>query len=170
MKVTFVGELNVELLAKKLLEVIENTAIKVQTENEGVKIKGFGIHEADVTVKFDVEGMDDPQLLTVEHHQGHPEVLQWIVNVDEDTMASNEKESMYDEYTVAKANGQDLNFKEIESLYRLIDLEEESREEYSDMHKVVYNHVDGFKVVKVFQHRKLIQEYKLVPKEETVNA
>jgi hypothetical protein len=167
MKVQFIGELNVDLLARKLIEIAENTALRLEKE-QNVKINGYGIHEAEVTVKYDVEGMEEPQLLTVEHHKGQPEIFTWIVDVDKDETASNEKESMYDAWTVAKAQGKEHQFKEVKSVYNLIDLEEipELSEDFGDMSKKVYSHKDGFRVVKVFQNKKLIQEYKLIPKEK----
>ncbi|MGE6629645.1 hypothetical protein [Bacillus sp. NPDC077027] len=166
MKVTIVGEMNVDLLAKKLLEVVENTAIKVQTEAEDAKINSWSITEADVLVKFNIDGVDEPQFLTVEHHKGHPELLHWVADVSKDELSSNEDESMFDEWTVSKSQGQDLQFKEVKSVYNADDFTGvESSEDFGDMQKDVINHKDGFKVVQVFQNDKLIQEYKLIPTE-----
>ncbi|MEH7117245.1 hypothetical protein V7128_07460 [Neobacillus vireti] len=164
MKVTFVGELNIDIIAKKLLEVTESTIQRLEKEH-GVKINGTKIHEADFSVKFDVEGMDEPQMLTVNHH-GMAEPFQWIVDMDENTEINNQEKSMFDEYTVKKYQGVEHEFKEVKSEYKKKDLTKESSEEFGDMSKVVYQHKDGFKVVQVFQNKKLIQEYKLIPKKE----
>lgn len=167
MKIKFVGKLNVDMLASKLIEITESTIERLQKEQEA-DIEGYKIHEADITVKFDVKGMDEPQLLTIEHHKGHPEIFTWIVDVDKYEASNNEKESMFDDWTVAKAQGKEYQFKEIESVYNMEDLEEDESlyEVFGDMSKRVFNHKDGFKVVQVFQNDKLIQEYKLVPKKK----
>lgn len=166
MKVIVKGQIKPQELAEKLIEVAQSTAERMEKENEGVKITGFDIHEAEVTVKYHVQGMDDPQVLTVEHHKGHPELLTWIVDMDEDTTANNEDESAFDEWSVAKAQGKEHQFAEIVSVYKDEDLTEESAEHYEDMSKVVYSHKEGFKVAKIFQDGKLIQEIKLIPKEK----
>jgi hypothetical protein len=165
MKVTFIGELNTDIIAKKLMEVTESTIQRLEKEH-AVKIKGTHIHEADISVKFDVEGMAEPQMLTVNHH-GMTEPFQWIVDVDKDTEINNQEKSMFDDWTVSKAQGVEHEFKEVKSDYNIIDLDEESSEEFGDMSKKIYKHKEGFKVVKVFQNKKLIQEYKLIPKEVT---
>lgn len=168
MKITFTGKnINVDDLVNKLTEVIVTTSERLEKESKGkTVIESTGIVEADFTIKFKVEGMDEPQVLTVEHHKGQPEMYQWIVNMDEDTIANNELDSMFDDYTVAKAKGEELKFKEIESIYNDADLTEESSEVYSDMAKIIFNHKDGFKVVRIYQDDKLIQEFKLIPKED----
>ncbi|MED4619531.1 hypothetical protein [Priestia megaterium] len=166
MKLILKGQIDKDTLIKKIEEVAESTIERVEQET-GAKITGHEIHEAEVTVKVLVEGMDEPQVLTVEHHEGQKEMLTWVVDVDEETVLNNEEESLFDEYTVAKAQGKELEFKEVKTKYNLIDLTEDKSlaEEFSDMSKKVYDHKDGFKVVKVFQNKKLVQEYKLVPKE-----
>ncbi|MGG4039006.1 hypothetical protein ABEV80_12910, partial [Heyndrickxia ginsengihumi] len=100
-------------------------------------------------------------------HKGHPELLHWIVDTDKDTEINNEKESMFDDWTVAKSQGQEYQFKEVESHYNDEDLQIENYEDFGDMSKGVYNHKEGFKVVRVFQGKKLIQEYKFIPKDDT---
>jgi hypothetical protein len=55
---------------------------------------------------------------------------------------------------------------QIVSEYDDADLEEESSEEFGDMSKTLYAHKDGYKVVRIYQKGKLIQEVKLIPKEE----
>jgi hypothetical protein len=167
MKVEFVGKLNIDAVAKKLIEIADSTAERVQSENEGVKINGFEVHDAEFTVKYHVEGIDEPQILTVEHHQGSPEMFKWIVNADKDETVNNEDESEFDAYTVAKAQGKEMEFAEIDSIYNIVDLTEipELTEDYGSMSKKVYEHTDGYRVVQVRQNRKLIQEYKLIPKE-----
>lgn len=168
MKVTFIGELNIEQLAKKLIEVADSTALRVEQENEGVKITGYELHDAEVTVKFNVEGMEEPQVLTVEHHKGHPEMLTWIVDMDNEKESSNEDESQFDAYTVAKVkDGKEPEFKEIESIYNIKDLTEieELTESYGNMSKKVYEHTEGYRVAQIRQNKKLVQEVKLIPKE-----
>jgi hypothetical protein len=168
MKVQFVGKLNIDAVAKKLVEIADSTIERIEKEQEGVNITGFEVHDAEFTVKLNVEGMDEPQVLTVEHHKGAPEMFKWIVNPETDEANSNEDESEFDAYTVAKAQGKEMEFKEIGSIYGILDLEEitELSEVYGNMSKKVYEHKDGFRVVQVRQNRKLIQEYKLIPKED----
>lgn len=169
MKVQIIGEgLTINQVSEKLCDVIGDTISRFADDNKSeVNVEGFGVVEAEFTVKFKVEGIDEPQVMTVEHHKGSPEMFTWVVDMDKDSAVSNEDNSIFDEFTVAKSQGQELNFKEVESLYNIIDLEEipELTEEYSDMSKKVYVHKDAYRVVQVRQHRKLIQEYKLTPKE-----
>lgn len=166
MKVIVSGSINIDKLAEKLLEVAENTVAKIEAEN-GAKINSYSIHEAEVTFKFDVEGIEEPQVMTVEHHEGHPEVFTWLVDADKGTEMSNEEDSLYDAWSVAQAMGEDMKFEEVQSIYSIVDLTEipELSEAFGDMSKKVYEHTGGFRVVQVRQDRKLIQEYKLVPKE-----
>lgn len=166
MKVIVSGSINIDKLAEKLLEVAENTVAKIEAEN-GAKINSYSIHEAEVTFKFDVEGIEEPQVMTVEHHEGHPEVFTWLVDADKGTEMSNEDDSLYDAWSVAQAMGEDMKFEEVQSIYSIVDLTEipELSEAFGDMSKKVYEHTGGFRVVQVRQDRKLIQEYKLVPKE-----
>lgn len=168
MKVQIIGtDLNLKQVTEKLSDVIMNTIQKVEAE-QGVNITGFSIVDSETTIKLKVEGMDEPQLLTVEHHKGFPEMFKWIVNVDKDEANSNEEESEFDEYSVAKSNGEEKQFAEIESVYSIVDLQEivDLSETYGNMSKKVYEHKDGFRVVQLRQNRRLIQEYKLVPKED----
>ncbi|MCM3639664.1 hypothetical protein M4D68_00695 [Priestia aryabhattai] len=167
MKVIIKGmEITNEMLTNKLNEVADSTVERVMKET-GATIENYSIKEAEITLQFMVEGMDEPQVLTVEHHEGQREMLTWVVDMDEETELSNEEESLFDKYSASIAKGEQMKFEEIKSEYNLIDLEEdkEMHEKYSDMEKKVYDHKDGFKVVRVFYNKKLIQEYKLVPKE-----
>lgn len=169
MIVQFVGKLNAETLMEQLNDIVMNTAEKAMQENGGTAtIHGAEIHDAEFTVKFQVEGMAEPQILTVEHHQGQPEMFKWIVNAETLESSSNKDESEFDEYTVAKAKGIEKEFIEIDSIYSILDLQEtvDLADNYGNMSKKVYEHIEGFKVVQVRQNRKLIQEYKLIPKED----
>lgn len=162
MKVTFVGEINIQRMAEKLVEIASSTVERLEKEHN-TKINGYSIHEADVQVKFDVEGADEPQMLTVNHH-GMTEPFQWIVDMDKETEINNEDQSMFDEYSVAKAKGQEKQFEEIKSIYNDADLELEDVEAFDNMSKKVYTVLnEEYKVVKVFQDDRLIQEYKLIP-------
>lgn len=170
MKVQITGNnLDIEDVWYKLNEVIDHTISKAQAENKGLFIEGTELVDAEFTVKFKVEGIDEPQVMTVEHHKGTPEIFQWVIDMDNDTEASNKEESMFDAWTASKVQGKDLTFEEINSIYDIMDIDEipELTEEYSDMSKKVYQHKDGFRVVQVRQKRRLIQEYKLIPKEDT---
>lgn len=42
-------------------------------------------------------------------------------------------------------------------------------EEYGDMKKITYKHIDGFKVMQIMQNDKVIQEVKLIPKDSPVH-
>lgn len=173
MKVEFIGKLNIDTVAKKLVEIADSTIERVVKESEGTaKVNGFEVHDAEFTIKFNVEGIDEPQVMTVEHHLGQPEMFKWIVNVDKDESSTNELKSEFDAWSVAKAQGKEVVFEEIESLYNTLEAEEitEFTEDYGSMSKIMYEHQDGYRFVQVKQHGKLIQEYKLIPKEEKVNA
>lgn len=170
MKVIVKGSLTVTELAKQIIEIAGETVKKVQIENEGVLIKDCNVAEAEVTFKFDIEGQDEPQLMTVTHHEGASEVFTWLVDVDRDKQVSttnNQDKSLYDPYSVATAQGKDFDFKEIQSEFSDVQLEQESTEEFGDMKKIMYDMEDGKKLVRVYHKGKLIQEYTLVPKKQT---
>lgn len=168
MKVITTGGASLSEIFAKLEEVAENS-MKKMSEQTDLKILGYEVHEAEVTFKFKVEGMEEPQLMTVEHHVGYPELFTWLVNMENEDTSTNEEESMYDDYTVSIAKGEEMQFEEIESLYEEDDLEEESVEEYGDMKKITYKHIDGFKVMQIMQNDKVIQEVKLIPKDSPVH-
>lgn len=164
MKVIVKGELSVEQLAKKLIEVAEHTANKVEQDSEDkVSINAWKVHEAEVMFKFDVEGIDEPQIMTVEHHAGQSEALTWIIDTDTDTTATNEHESFIDTWTASQVKGEPLVFEEIESEYDDEGLVLEDTEQYADMSKEVYDFIGSDdKLVRVYQEDKLVQEYKLI--------
>lgn len=164
MKVIITGALSPIDLAEKIAKVASETAHKLETE-QGVKFTDYQVHEAEVTIKYSIEGLDEPQVLTVEHHEGQPELFTWLLNAETDEKTSNEDESQYDEYTVAKAKGEDVKFKEIESIFDSEDLTFVSEEQFGDMVKETYNHMDGSVVVLIKQDGKLIQEMTLTAKD-----
>jgi len=164
MKVTFVGEINVEVMTQKLVEIAQSTIERLEKEHQA-KINGHSIHEVDLQIKFDVEGMDEPQMLTVDHN-GVTEPFQWIVDLNEGKELTNEHESMFDEYSKAMAQGEEHQFKEVESLYNDADLLLEHTETFGDMKKEFYSVAqEDYKVVRIYQAEKLIQEYKLLPRQ-----
>ena len=55
MKVIVTGTMDVELMARKLIEIADNTIAKLKEEQD-INITGYKVHEAEVTVKFDIEG------------------------------------------------------------------------------------------------------------------
>lgn len=167
MKIIITGEMSPMTLVDKIKQVAVETAQKLEAEQD-VKLNGFKIHEAEVTVKYDIEGVDEPQVLTIEHHAGHPELFTWLLDAETGEKSSNEGESQYDEYTVAKSKGEDVQFKEIESIFNPEDLLLDNVEEFGDMAKETYNHVDGSKVMQIRQGGKLIQEMTLIEKKEEV--
>lgn len=164
MKVIVSGGTTLEGLVEKLEEVVQSTVVKMGLQSD-LNITGYEVHEAEVTFKFKVEGMEETQLMTVEHHEGYPELFTWLVNVSDEVETSNEEESMYDEFTVNAAQGKEMEFQEIESLYNMEDMVAVESEEYSDMKKITYQHEEGFSVIQIMQGEKLIQEIKLTPKD-----
>ncbi|MEC1647617.1 hypothetical protein [Bacillus halotolerans] len=163
MKVTFIGDIDTKLMVSKLDEIATSTIERIEKE-QGVKINGYSLHGADLLAKVNVEGVDEPQLLTVDHH-GMTEPFQWIVDMDKETHVNNQEESMFDQYTVAKAQGQEHELEEIESAYGDIILELEKSETYEGMERKVYSVInEDYKVVRVYQQGKLIQKIKLVPR------
>lgn len=174
MKVQFIGkDIQAGEMVAKLQAVIAETLAKFAEDTESeVAVTAQGIVEAEFTIKFNVDGEELPQIMTVEHHPGSPEMFTWIVDMDKESTITNEESSMFDDFTVATAKGKEFNFKEVESVYSIIDLEEipELTETYTDMSKKVYEHKDGYRVVQVRQHKKLIQEYRLIPAEVAENA
>lgn len=152
-----------EVIVDKLDEIMTSTAERLMAEQD-VKITGAVFTNAQFTLGFNIEGMEEPQLLTVEHHEGIPEMFKWVVDVDEDTKVSNEEKSAYDAWTVAKAKGEELEFEPVESLYNKADLKPTEQDVFGNMTRTVLSHKDGFKVSQVRQNGHLIQEYKMVPR------
>lgn len=167
MKVQFIGNVAGEdfedVLIAKLDEVLVTTAEKLQ-EDKGANVESVIITEAEFTVGLKIEGIEEPQLLSVEHHEGQPEMFKWVVDLDNGKEENNEEESFVDEWTASMQQGKEKEFATIESVYDAGDLTLDEKETVGNMDKVTLNHKDGFKVVKVYQNDKLIQEYKLTPK------
>lgn len=169
MEIQILGKVDVNdieaIILSRLDEVLISTAERIEAENEGVKINGAVLTEATFTFGYEIEGIEEPQLVTVEHHEGHPEVFKWVIDLDNEEQLNNEESSVFDDWSVATANGEAEDFAEITSVYDPVNLSYESEENFGDMDKVTLNHVDGYKVVKVYQKKRLVQEYKLTPKE-----
>lgn len=169
MEVQFTGNVRgkdfEDKIVSKLDEIVVGTAERLMDEQEGLRIKEGVISGATFTIAYDVEGMEESQLLTVEHHKGHPEVLKWVVDLDAGESSSNEEASAYDDYTVAAAYGMEKEFEEVETLYDAPDLVFVEEENFGNMDKVTLQHKDGFLVIRVYQNKKLIQEYKATPKD-----
>lgn len=173
MKLQITGSLSLAELTKKIEEIVESTIDRVKSEDDSLNITGWGVREADVTIEFTIEGEEEAQVMTVEHHEGQSEMFTWLVNTDEDTEVSNQEESMIDDWTAAVARDEELQFPEIESKFSEHNLDYESEEKYNDLTKIVYN-FNQFnstdKLVRVYQSGRLIQEYKLTLPIETDNT
>lgn len=154
-----------EKIIEKLEDIVDSTIERLQHENEGTVIESTVITGATFNIALNIKGVEEPQVLTVEHHEGHPEVFKWVVDLDADETLNNEKSSLYDDWTVAAAEGKEHLFTEIKSVYDHADLTLDKQVDYGTMSEVTLDHVDGYKVVKIYQHGKLIQEYKLIPQE-----
>lgn len=169
MEIQFVGKVEdydfEDVIVDKLGEIVDTTIARIEAENEGTVIKGAVVTEATFTIGLHIEGIEEPQLVTVEHYKGHPEVFKWVIDLDKDEQLNNEESSVFDAWSVATAKGEAKEFEEIKSIYDPTELSFEVEENFGDMDKVTLNHVDGYKVVKVYQNKKLIQEYRLTPKE-----
>lgn len=168
MKIKFTGKMTVAELENKLQEVLANTIDKLSDNDPDAVIEGWELDEVEVQVKFKIEGVDDPQILTVEHHKDQPEMFTWLVDMDEDRSLNNEEESLVDVWSASMAKGEPFEFEEIITEYGDDGLVEVDVEEYSDMSKKVYD-IKGTQdqLVRIYQHGKLVQEYRL--KENTDN-
>lgn len=166
MKVIISGSYDIKALAEKLVEVADNTALKVQKDNPGVEINGYTVADAEVTFKFDIEGYEEDQILTVTHDEAlGSEVLTWIIN--EEGESNNEEQSLYDEYSRSLAKGKELEFKEVGSEYADMELTALEVQELGSMCKIRSVLPSGDQVVQVYQHDKLIQEYLLKEDKDT---
>lgn len=156
-----------EKIVEALDEVMTSTADRLQKE-QGIKITGAEFTKALFTIGYFVEGMEDSQLLTVEHHTGVPEMFKWVVDLDKEERSHNEDVSAYDPWTVAMAKGEQKEFETVETIYvpEKDFIDEVQRDEYGDMSRVIYEHTNGNRVVQVLQKGRLIQEYTLIPKED----
>lgn len=165
MKVIVKGSPNIEALAKKLIEVVDNTVEMLERDNPDVAVQDYVVLDAEVSFGLKMKGMEEPQAVMVNHGMGN-EVFTWVVGEDEEPQ-TNKDESLFDQAQQALMTGQNIIFDEIESEYDEADLEyiEGSMELYGDMSKEMHLHADGFKVLRVYQFHKLIQEIKLTEKE-----
>lgn len=165
MEVQFLGNVEehdfTDVIVDRLGEIVDSTVERIMAENDGVVITGAVVTEATFTVGLHIVGIEEPQLVTVEHHKGHPEVFKWVIDLDEGVDVSNKDVSMFDSWSVSAANGDEQEFTEIESQYDPVALTFESEENFKDMDRVTLLHEDGFKVIKVYQHKHLVQEYKV---------
>lgn len=168
MKVQIIGNVPMvdleEQIVKRLEDIVVATADRLYME-KSVQVNDLFITNAEFTVALSIEGQAEPQLLTVEHHEGHPEIFKWVVDIDKEEAHSNEEQSEFDEWTVSVIDGEEKKFKPVKSVYDQAELQLEDKEEYGNMAKLTFVHDSGFKVVKVYQDGNLIQEYKLTPKE-----
>ncbi|MFG3611477.1 hypothetical protein [Rummeliibacillus stabekisii] len=163
MKIIVKGITDIKELASKLEGVANTTALMLERDNPDVKINGFSVVEAEVSVKYDIEGYDEPQMITVNHGAGS-EIFTWVVDGNE--TENNKDESLFDDACKAIMRGEKPEFKEVQSEFKYDDLLLESSDKFLGMRKDLFTHKDGFKVVQVFQEGKLIQEYILRPKEK----
>jgi len=172
MKVQMAGKMTVKEMTDKLAEVVSETIKKVTEENGETGIKSWDIHGADFTIKFELEGVEEAQVLTVEHYAGQSEMFTWLVNMDEDVALSNEDESMYDAWTTSLARGEELEFDKVDTLFDDTDLVLVNEETFSDLSKEIYTFKEKGnenKLVRVYQEGNLIQEYTLLAKDEAEN-
>lgn len=169
MRIKFINAENTSVsnMKDKLQEVIRTTILNLQRDQD-VEIEEATITEVQFTVGVVPEGGDEPQVLTVEHHEGFPEMFEWIVDLSEGKEATNKDKSFQSEQQVAMAKGIHQHFKEIESVYNEDDLKATSEQQAGDMAQVTYDHTDGFQVVRIYQEGRLVQEYKLSEQAEDV--
>lgn len=162
MKIKFTGNMTIKEVEDKLQEVVDSTSHKLADEGTDVAIEGWELDEVEVQVKFKIEGVDNPQVLTIEHHEGQPEMFTWLVDMDKDLSLNNEEESLVDVWSASMAKGEAYDFEEIITEYGDDGLEEIDVDIYSDMSKKVYN-IKGTKdqLVRIYQYDKLVQEYRL---------
>lgn len=167
MKIKFTGNMTVKDVENKLQEVVDSTISKLKEGDTEVAIEGWELDEVEVQVKFKIEGVEEPQVLTIEHHEDQPEMFTWLVDMDKDQSLNNEEESLVDVWSASMAKGEAYDFEEIITEYGDDGLEEIDVEIYSDMSKKVYN-IKGTKdqLVRIYQYDKLVQEYRLKDIEE----
>lgn len=169
MRVKFINTDNYSMVdvLTKLEEVITTTKRNLERDT-GNKVKDTVLADVVVTVGIIPEGgsYNEPQMLSVEHHEGYPEMFEWVIDMAEGKEVNNEVESFVSEQQVAVANGDTPEFEEVDSLYNAEHLSTLDRKDYGDMAVTKSEHKDGFNVMQYFKNDKLIQEVKLTPKEE----
>lgn len=155
---------DLESIVDKLEEVVTTTIGKLATD-KGIAVADARIIDAEFTIGLEIEGLDELQYLTVEHHEGVPEAFKWVVDMGNDKAENNEDASYFDSWSVAKYKGHEQVFEPVESVYVDEDMFLISEETFGNMSKRLYNHMNGFEVARIYQNGALIQEYKLIPKE-----
>lgn len=155
-----------ESISNRLEDIVENTVARLEKE-QGVEIEDVVIEDVEYMLGLKVKGMEEVQFLSVEHHEGVPEVFMWVVDAEEGTAESNNEASFYDSWSVAKMQGLEQEFKTINSIFTDHDLGHLNTETFGNMEKHTFEHVGGYNVVRVYQDGRLVQEFKVLPKEET---
>ena len=166
MKVQFINaeDTDYDSMGYQLVDILTETQAKLK-EEKGEDVVDIVMIEAEFTLGLVIAGQEAPQYLTVEHHKGVPELFKWVVDLEKGSADNNEEASYFDAWSVAKYEGKEKTFVTVETVYDDGDLVLDSLEEYGTMEKRTLNHVDGFTVVRIYQDERLIQEYKLTPKE-----
>lgn len=142
-------------------DIIKGTKESLVRDKD-VTVTDTVISEIEITVGLNIEGVEETQFLTVEHHKGLEEPFTWLVDMNEPEAKANMEESFIDPVEAGLALGETPEFKEIEPKYPLSELTEEKVEEYGDMKEITYSTSDNLEeelVVKVFQGDKLVTEY-----------
>lgn len=156
-----------EKIFEKLEEVLVSTVDRLEAD-QNISVNDAVVVGAKFTVGLEIEGMDEPQFLTVEHHEGVPEMFKWVIDYNAGTELNNENGSAYDAWSIAKTKGNELPFETVESAYDDNMLVVQDKETFGDMSRVTYSHKEeDHKVIRIYQNDRLVQELKLVPKENS---
>ena len=157
-------DVDTSMLSENIETVIQSVLEKLGVEEE---VEAFNI-SADVLVKFKLVGTEEPMYIYTDRMiLGQPEIFTVVPEFDENgnllSMEDNEEETFE---ALAKSLSHELPTVAIESEFADEDLTLFHEENGGDLIESVYNHKDGFKVIKYFRKDVgLVAEMKATPKE-----
>jgi len=154
----------------QLEDVIKGTKESLQRD-KGVTIEDTVLSEINIKVGLGVEGKEEPQFLTIDHHEGVEEPFTWVVDLAEGKATNNEDNSFIDPYEAQLSKGETPDFEEIETKFPDEHLTIEKVDKVGDMQEIVYSTDESLEeaiIVKLFEENgdKLITEYAYTSVEE----
>lgn len=158
-------DVNTSMLSENIEEVVKSVIEKLGVSEE---VEKFSI-SADVYVKFHLVGTEEPMFIHTDRDLlGQPEIFTVVPEFDENgrllSMEDNENETFE---ALAKSLSQELPTVAIESEFNDSDLTVFQSNEGGDIKEVIYDHKDGFKVIRYERAGVgLVAEMTATPKEE----
>lgn len=160
MKVIFknTGNSSLESITEQFKEIVSGTIGSLKRDKD-VDVESAHATEIEFTVALNVKGQEDPVYLNVEHHEGFPETFTWEYDMETQDKSNNEYESLISEENINLAQGKEVEFQEINSLYDEQDLHLEKENRAGDMLERIFTHNEtGEVVVQYYQQDRLVQE------------